>query len=187
MHLFRHRFHKLEYCRPFKDSTVKSVEPALASHANFRMGFSSATSNGRPTICLEGVILSAFALETCGTGYGFVHREAGTDFVHFRGKWNAFTQPLSQSIIKAQLGVGFAEIQIAADEAGFQFGGTGNGVETAGPEASLSLQWMRRIETHTELVLDINVGSAYFHYGPDLLVPQPQIFPFFELSCGVGW
>ena len=167
--------------------TVKSIDPILTSHANFRMGFSSATTNGQSTICLEGMILSSFAIETCGTGYGFVHREAGTDFVHFRGKWNAFTQSFSQSLIKAQLGAGFAEIQIAADEVGFQFGGTGNGVETAGPEASLSVQWMHRIDTHTELVVDMNLGSAFFYYGPELIVPQPQIYPFFEVSCGVGW
>ena len=166
---------------------TKYTETKLDSHINFRMGFSSATTNGRPTICLEGYLFSQFALETCGTGYGFVHQEAGNDFVHFRGKWNVHAQQWPQSLLRSQLGIGFAEIQVADDEAGFQFTGTGGGVETAGPEASVSLQWLHQIAPQTELIADMNVGAAFFHYGPELLVPQPQLFPFWEVSVGIGW
>ncbi|MEC7983667.1 MAG: hypothetical protein VX278_00805 [Myxococcota bacterium] len=173
----------------FAQESTQKTESALGvqHHFNFRMGYSTATSNGRPTICVEGLVLSLFAVEACGTGHGFVHRESGTDFVHFRGKWNAFSREFTRSKLHGQLGVGFAEIQIADDDLGFAFGGTGTGVETAGPEISSSLQWIRGLGPYTEIILDMNAGAAFFYYGPELVVPQNQFFPFFELSVGLGW
>jgi len=35
--------------------------------------------------------------------------------------------------------------------------------------------------------MDMNIGTAFFAFGPDLILPQPQFFPFAELSVGVGW
>ena len=159
----------------------------ITHHVNLRMGYSSATSNGRPTICLEGFFLSAFAIETCGTGYGFVHQASGRDFVHFRGKWTVLSKEYPHAKIQGQLGAGFAEIQIADDALGFQFGGTGNGVETAGPEISASLQWLRQFGPQTELIVDANAGAAFFYYGPELVEPQERFFPFLEMSIGLGW
>ena len=152
-----------------------------------RMGISTATSNGQPTICLEGIPLENLAIEACGTGYGFVHRSSGTDFVHFRGKWSLLHRKDAHSHLQGQLGLGFAEIQIGADELGFQFSNAGGGVETAGPEISASVQWMRVLPSKTELIFDVNIGSAFFYYGPDLVIPQQQVFPFMEMSIGCGW
>ena len=152
-----------------------------------RMGVSTATSNGQPTICLEGTPLQNIAIEACGTGYGFVHRASGTDFVHFRGKWSLLHRKGANSHLQGQLGLGFAEIQIGADELGFQFGNAGGGVETAGPEISASMQWLHAFPANTELVFDINIGSAFFYYGPELIIPQQQVFPFMEMSIGWGW
>ena len=61
------------------------------------------------------------------------------------------------------------------------------GIETAGPEMSTSLQFVHQLGPKTNLILDINGGAAYFHYGPNLIVPQSQLFPFFEFSAGFGW
>ena len=126
-------------------------------------------------------------MEACGTGYGFVHQDLGTDFVHFRGKQQFFDVQFSQASLATQLGFGFAEIQIGADKLGFQFSGSGDGIETAGPELSSSLQWMYQLGKGAEVLIDMNAGAAYFPHGPDLLEPQPKLFPFWEISTGVGW
>ena len=159
----------------------------LRNHLNMRMGISTATSNGQPTICLEGSPLENIAIEACGTGYGFVHRALGTDFVHFRGKWSLLRRKEAHYHLVGQLGFGFAEIQIGADELGFQFTNAEGGVETAGPEISASMQWLHTLPSNTELVFDINIGSAFFYYGPELVIAQPPLFPFMEMSIGLGW
>ena len=151
------------------------------------MGASTATTNGQPTICIENTPTKSISFEACGTGYGFVHHVPGTDFVHFRGKWNVVQRGYQSSLFRGQLGFGFAEIQLGDDELGFQFTGSDNGIETAGPEVSASFQWMYALSTHTELIFDMNVGTAYFHHAPTLIIPQNQVFPFFELSLGLGW
>ena len=171
-----------------QESTQVIIAPDFQNHIQLRMGYSTATSNGQPTICLEGNIWRRLSLESCGTGFGFIHRESGTDFVHFRSKWSVFqttTTPSSQ--LYGQLGAGFAEIQLGEDELGFQFTGTGLGVETAGPELSASLQWIWQLAAETEMILDTNIGAAFFTHGPSLIVPQSQWFPFWELSIGLGW
>ena len=158
-----------------------------SNHVNFRMGASSATSNGRPTLCLEGTIRQHFAVESCGTGYGFLHQDPGIDFVHFRGKWDVITKEYSRTQIQGQVGAGFAEVQLAGDELGFQFTGAKNGIETAGPEVTTSVQVLRDLGLGSELIVDANIGAAFFRHGPELIVPQRQFFPFCEFSVGVGW
>ncbi len=165
----------------------KTNNTVVNNHLNFRMGYSTATTNGRPTLCLEGKVSPKGAIEACGTGYGFVHRDLGTDFVHFRAKWGVFERHFSSSQLQGQMGAGFAEIQLGADELGFQFGGTGEGIETAGPEVSASVQFIQSFGKQTELVVDVNGGTAYFHHGPDLVVPQNRVYPFVEVSAGLGW
>ena len=149
------------------------------------MGFSSATTSGRPTICIQGPLPNRLSFEACGTGYGFVHRESGIDLAHFRGKLPVFTHSFSDSIISGQFGAGFAEIQLSEDQLGFNFNGGGN--ETAGPELSSSIQWIRQLGEHSELIMDTNIGAAYFQYGSEMTIPQPNLFPFWEFSAGVGW
>ena len=50
----------------------KNQKSDVRNRMNIRAGFSTATTNGRPTICLEGLVVQKLALETCGTGYGFI-------------------------------------------------------------------------------------------------------------------
>ena len=168
-------------------SGLKVAPKENQNHLNFRMGYSSGTTNGKPTLCIEGVLNRNISIESCGTGYGFVHHSPGIDLVHFRGKWSVLNRNYGNSQILGQLGVGFAEVQVADDALGFHFTGTGSGVETAGPELSSSAQWILSLGRHTELVTDLNAGVATLKHAPELIVPQPQIFPFFELSVGLGW
>ena len=159
----------------------------VQNHLNLRMGFSTATTNSRPTICIEGVVSKQGTVEACGTGYGFLHRELGIDFVHFRGKWRVYQQQFPHSQFTAHIGAGFAEIQLGEDQLGFVFTENSEGIETAGPELALSMQWHQNIGKNTDLIIDLNGGAAYFHHGPSLMVPQTQFFPFLELSAGLGW
>ena len=165
----------------------KGQNPLFSNHVNLRMGFSSATTSGRPTICIEGPMPNRFTIEACGTGYGFVHRDEGVDLAHFRGKFPVLTQSFSRSMLSTQIGLGFSEVQISEDRLGFQFNGSGMGVETAGPELSSSIQWIHQLGEKSEMIIDTNVGTAYFQYGSEMLIPQPQWFPFWEFSAGIGW
>ena len=171
----------------FSTMGQKSQESLIGHRFNFRMGASSATTNGHPTLCLEGAFSNRWSVESCGTGYGFVHHDPGVDFVHVRGKLDVFNQAVGGSQVRGSVGAGFAEVQTAGDELGFQFSSAKNGVETSGPEVSGSATWLVPVGDRSELVLDANAGAAYFQYGPELSLPQPKLFPFIEISVGFGW
>ena len=107
---------------------------------------------------------------------------------HFRTKWTLATWKLESSDFKLQPGLGFAELQLSADEPGFQFGSPeSNSIETAGPEASLSLQWHHELFSGFELVGDINAGLGWFQHASQLAVPQNELQPFVDLTIGLGW
>jgi len=170
----------------------KSQSTIQQQHINLRMGASSATTNGQPTLCLEGGLpdrLPNLSLETCGTGTGFVHQENGIDLLHMRGKYDLFERNIGTSQLSTSIGAGFAEIQVSNDELGFQFTEARNGIETSGPEVGGSVQWLIPLSPNgqSELILDANAGAAYFEYGPSLTLPQPRLFPFVEISAGFGW
>jgi hypothetical protein len=169
-----------------------STHHITQQHINFRMGASSATTNGQPTLCLEGGLpdrLPNLSVETCGTGTGFVHQQAGIDVLHMRGKHALFERNIGISQFSTSIGAGFAEIQVSNDELGFQFTEARNGIETSGPEISGSAQWLIPLSStgQSELILDANAGAAYFEHGPSLTLPQPKLFPFVEISAGFGW
>ncbi len=170
----------------------QSKQHITQQHINFRMGASSATTNGMPTLCLEGGTpnrIPKFSLEACGTGTGFVHQQVGIDVLHMRGKYTVFERTIGSSQLNTSVGAGFAEVQVSNDELGFQFTEARNGIETSGPEVSGSAQWLIPLSPNgqSELILDVNAGAAYFEYGPSLTLPQPRLFPFVEISAGFGW
>ena len=175
------------YAEEIRLQDQNSEQSVVRTHINMRMGVSSATTNGHPTLCLEVGLPQQFSIESCGTGYGFVHRDPGIDFVHFRGKYTLFSTHFAHSLVTGQVGAGFAEVQVADDQYGFRFGDTGSGNETAGPELSGSAQWIRQLGPNSEVVVDGTVGMAYFHHGPSLTLPQSQQFPFAECSVVSGW
>jgi len=161
---------------------------ALDQVVNFRGGLSSASDSSRPTMCLEVSPWGPLSMEACGTGAGFLHSDPGSEIAHFRTKWTAAAWKLESSNLKLQPGLGFAELQLMADDPGFQFGSSAaGGIETAGPEASLSLQWHHHLFSGFELVADFNLGVGWFQHAPELLVPQNEIQPFVDLTIGLGW
>lgn len=164
------------------------VARRAANRVNLRLGTASTDHTGRPTICLEVSAVWRLSVEGCGTGSGFLHSEPGAQLAHFRAKARVFQRAVQQGLLRVQAGVGFAELQLDADEAGFEFGTpTGRRIEAAGPEAALSLQWLRPLGKGWEFILDTSAGAAWIPHAAELAEPQDQMQPFVSFEAGIGW
>ena len=153
---------------------------------NLRLGMSSADQSQRPTICMEVRLVSHLSLEGCGTGNGLLHHSDGAELAHYRFKWALAKNVLYGGLARAQLGVGFAELQLAADDPGFVIRPDG-GVEASGPEAAATFQWLRPMGKGWEFIVNANAGLAWVPGAGDLVVPQNTVQPFFGLEIGAGW
>ncbi len=156
-------------------------------HVNFRVGAASTDTVRRPTLCLELSPLAKLSIEGCGTGSGFLHQETGQEMAHFRAKWIAHQRPLGSGVLRLQPGIGFAELEVAADDSGFSFSDvSAQGASTAGPEVSASATWLSPISGRFEFIASATAGFAYFSHAPDLIDPQraEQLFASFEVGIG---
>jgi hypothetical protein len=172
-------------------ASVSQVEPQAdtpRNYLNLRLGVSTATQNGRPEMCLEVSPLERLSIEGCGTGSGFLHSDPRPELGHFRAKLGLGGWRAGPAHLMAHAGLGFAELQVGEDGPGFQFTGVGpNGVETAGPEATVSLRALLPIKVGVELVGELAVGSAYLPHAPELIRPAAVWLPFAGFSLGVGF
>jgi len=167
--------------------TVNGFDPDTQV-VNFRGGITSSSDTGRPTMCLELSPFGPLSIEACGTGSGMLHTDPGAEIGHFRAKWVAAKWRTNRTTLRLQPGLGFAELQLGPDEPGFLFGGSAaGGIETAGPEASLSLQLRYDLLAGFEMVADINAGAAWMQHAPSLLQPQARPQPFVDVTIGLGW
>lgn len=171
-----------------------SGEAKNAAHAtphqyiNLRGGASSANLNGRPEVCMEGTPWAPLSVESCGTGNGLWHHDSGTEMAHLRVKLQLFALRSGPLVFQYGVGAGMAELQVAADDPGFKFGGTGpRQAETAGAEGSLFLRAVYPLSNSFELVGDLQTGSAYLPYAPELSVPKSVWQPFVGLTVGFGY
>ncbi len=156
--------------------------------ANVRVGVSTGDDNGRPTICLDVAVAYGVAVEGCGTGSGFLHQDDGQEMAHFRAKWTAHERGWAGGTVRVQPGAGFAELEIGTDTPGFDFGDPGGPVTSvAGPEAAVSVQWIRSLGKGFELVGNVSAGAAYFGHADRLADPQDRLQPFVSLEVGAGW
>jgi hypothetical protein len=127
-------------------------------------------------------------LEACGTGAGIWHDSRGAELAHFRLELSPVSFPLAGGYLVPQVGAGFAELQVAADEPGFRFSGAGAGdVETAGPEVSLSLKGQYPLAYGFEAVAEMNAGAAYLPDAPALVGSYAAVQPFAMVTLGVGF
>ena len=167
----------------------KVEDGAIRNHINLRGGAGSAGESGRPVICMQISATSRLSVESCGTGSGFLHDDPSPEIAHFRLKWATHQWDIPNGRIDLQAGLGFAELQMGEDVPGFSFGGPDGAdyASTAGPEASLSLQWLYPLEMGIELIGDATFGAAWFNYAPELIIPREKFAPFGEISAGVGW
>lgn len=154
---------------------------------NLRVGAASTDSNGRPTVCMEVRAVSRLSIEGCGTGSGVLHSASGGEMAHFRAKWRLDSRPVRRGLLRTHAGVGFAELQIDADEPGFVVNPGPGSVEAVGPEASLSLQWLRPMGRGWELLVNTSAGMAWIPGAGELAEPQSTVQPFVSFELGVGW
>ncbi|MDP2342990.1 MAG: hypothetical protein Q8O67_18685 [Deltaproteobacteria bacterium] len=141
----------------------------------------------RLQVCGEVAPLAFFSIESCGTGAGFLF-EPAPEIAHLRAKLRLTSWNTSAGWLEPQLALGFAELQVGDDAAGFDFTGTGpTGVETAGPEAGLSLRWVTALGGGLELLGDAALSLAYFAHAPALTTSMSEWQPSATLSLGIGW
>lgn len=165
-------------------SNSKPIENRLS----LRLGGASTDSVGRPTICADVRIVSGFSVEACGTGAQLLHNEPGREMAHFRANY-AFLEgslPKGRGLLRG--GLGFAELQVGEDEAGFDFEGPeGKRGSVAGAEASLSAQWLLPIAGDFEMIANATAGAAVFRNADRLVEPQSAVQPFVSFELGIGW
>jgi hypothetical protein len=158
------------------------------NRVNLRVGGASTDTTGVPTICMEVRAVWRLSVEGCGTGSGFLHSQSGGEMAHFRAKWQAFGHVVGGGQLRVHGGVGFAELQLDADQPGFDFGSPrGSRIETAGAEGSLSLSWLRPMGAGWELIANATGGMAWLPHADELATPQDRAQPFVSLELGVGW
>ena len=155
---------------------------------NLRVGGASTDTTGVPTICMEVRAVARLSVEGCGTGSGFLHSQSGGEMAHFRAKWQVLGRVAGGGKLRLHGGLGFAELQLDADRPGFDFGSPrGSRIETAGPEGSLSLSWLRPMGAGWELIANTTGGLAWLPYAHELSAPQDRAQPFVSFELGVGW
>lgn len=155
---------------------------------NLRVGGASSDRNGMPTVCGEVRVWGGLAVEGCGTGAQAWHNEDGAEMMHLRTTYEVVHRGVGGGRLGVRAGVGFAELSVAADQLGFQFGSPDvTGASAAGPEAAMSAQWTRGLLGAVEAVASFTIGAAYIDGAPELRLPREQLQPFASFEIGVGW
>lgn len=169
-----------------QEVTAQAEEMPTRDFINLRLGASSGSQ--RIEMCLELSPLEAWSLEACGTGSEILHHENSPELAHFRAKYSLTNWKTEIGWLQPRVGLGFTELQIGQDDAGFQFRGVGpRGVETAGPEASLGMRGLYPVLGNFELVGELSVSMAWLRYAPLLAKPQAQFQPAVSLTVGAGF
>lgn len=177
---------------PPADDPAPDVAPGEAdtdNRVNLRIGGSTADANGRPVVCAEVAITWGISVEGCGTGSGFLHTDDGGEIAHFRLNKRIWGTRLGRGRVQTAGGLGFAELEVGEDSAGFDFGSPGGVAPTsvAGPEASLSARYLAPLGRGFEFLANASLGLAWFSGAPDLVAPQERLQPFASFELGVGW
>lgn len=160
----------------------------IENRLSLRIGGASTDTVGRPTICADVRVIATWSVEACGTGAQLLHDEPGREMSHYRVNWGFLEgeMPRGRGLLRG--GVGFAELQVGEDEAGFEFGSpSGKRGSVAGPEASLSAQWMLPLAADFELVANATAGAAVFRNADQLVEPERAVQAFVSLELGIGW
>jgi hypothetical protein len=162
--------------------------PPITNRINMRVGTASTDDIGYPTICLDVRIAYRIGIESCGTGQAVLHDEPGNEMAHFRAVYSFLDRPLWKGTLHARGGLGFAEMQLGKDNPGFQFGSPDDDRgSVAGPEASLSAQWLLPMYKQLDFVITGTAGLAYFTGAPQLATSRSELQSFVSLEAGVGW
>lgn len=165
-----------------------STATSSPNRVNLRLGSATSDSTGRPVICLDVRVWKGLGVEGCGTGQGVIHDQTGTELAHFRATYSLLERTTPTGTGRIRGGLGFAELQVGVDRAGFNFNNPD--VErgsVAGPEASVQGQWLVPLGAGVEAVASATVGVAAFANADKLVTPQSNVQPFASFEVGVGW
>lgn len=152
-----------------------------------RLGLASSDAVGRPTVCAEVSIWRGASVESCGTGSGIWHNEAGRQMMHVRVNAPVRRDAFAGGWSSVRLGFGFAELEVGPDRPGFDFGDADQPNSSAGPDTSVSVQWLRPLAGGIELVATGTIGVAWIQGAPQLAVPQSEGQPYVAFEVGAGW
>ncbi len=168
------------------EQVTAEPEEAPRTFVDLRLGATSTETWSQ--VCAAGYPFEMLALEACGNGSGFLHRQGAPEIAHFRGKVRLLQQAVGPVYVEPWLGLGFAELQIAADEPGFDFFGPGpTGVETAGAELGGALRAVWPLWAGFEVIGNVDLSLAYFPEAPDLVRPMSPWQPTVSADVGIGW
>jgi hypothetical protein len=162
----------------------------VRNYVNLRLGPSLTQEQmvDRPNICMEVAPIRLMSVEACGTGSGFLHTDPAPEFAHFRTNWHLTDWRAGEGWLRPRLGVGFTELQVGEDAPGFHFTSAGpNGVETAGPEATVSVQYLRNVGGGLQFVGELHAGFAWLPHAPALVTPMSAAQSFAGFTIGVGF
>lgn len=176
--------------RPPTDDGAAGEAPAtrVANRLNLRLGSATTDSTGRPTICLDVAIVAGFGVESCGTGQGVIHDETGTELAHFRATYSLLEKATPSGTGRIRGGIGWAEIQVGVDRAGFRFDRPDvDRGSVAGPEAALQGQWLVPLAGSVEAIASFTAGAAVFANADQLVIPQRNVQAFASFEIGIGW
>lgn len=158
----------------------------VRSFVNLRIGGTS--SSNRMELCLEVSPLERWSLESCGTGSQILHRTDSPELAHFRVKYTLTQWNTQLGWLQPRVGLGFTELQVGEDDAGFQFTGVGpRGVETAGPSVSLGLRALRPVGAGFELAAELGFSAAWLPFASQLVTPRSSFQPAVGFTVGGGF
>lgn len=160
----------------------------VKNRLNLRVGASSSELNGRPTICMDVKIALGFDVESCGTGQAIIHNDPGQEMAHFRVNYALLSRGVGRGTLLGRAGIGFAEMQVGKDNPGFVFGRPdGDRGSLAGPETSVSAQWLVPMYKSLDFVVTGTAGVAYFANAKQLVIGQNEVQGFVSIDAGLGW
>lgn len=172
------------------DEVAFTAKP-IAGHAvlDMRVGVASTEPGAHPYLCAEGSPLPWLSLEGCGTGAGFLHHGDQAEIAHFRARAPLVKRTFGRLDAMVMGGLGFAEVQAGADQAGFRFGAAKDErqIEGAGPEASLSVKARMWFDTRSYFTVDANTGIANVAAAPVVLGQEGPWVPFAAVTAGLGF
>jgi hypothetical protein len=173
---------------PDDGSGAAETTAPVANRFNLRLGSATTDSTGRPTICLDVHLAAGFGVESCGTGQGILHDETGAELAHFRATYAIFSRGTPSGTGRIRGGIGWAELQLGVDHAGFRFNTPDiERGSVAGPEAALQGQWLVPLAKGVEAIASVTAGAAVFANADQLVVPKSNVQPFVSFELGLGW
>jgi hypothetical protein len=165
-----------------------STATSSPNRFNLRLGSATTDSTGRPAICLDVRVWRGLGVESCGTGQGVIHDQTGTELAHFRATYSLLERTTATGTGRIRGGIGFAELQVGVDHAGFRFNTPDiERGSVAGPEASLQGQWLVPLGGGIEAIASATLGVAAFANADKLVTPQGNVQPFASFEIGLGW